>query len=305
MRKRRNPIIPGDTRDRTGSAGILRRAAAEINRRFAGLTKDVLAIFDGIRYYNLNDARVMYGLTPEELAAVSQALATALDRWLAEGQQTAHRFWWAPFDAEASQLGTAQSVANLTGLSEVYAASRTMQQVIYSEPYRSRVAVAQIKSYDQWKSLSESVRSELSQTIGRAVIDGQGPKAVRREIMERLDIGKSRAMLYAQTDITETLRQARMAESEYAAEQLGIRSGLLWTSALIPTTRPHHASRNGKVYTPKEVRDFYSKGGERYRCHCGVTECLLDDAGKPILSDALKTQMKAELALWKNAQATK
>ena len=302
MRKRTNPVIPGDTRDRTGSAGILRRAAAEINRRFAGLSKEVLAIFDGIRYYNLNDARVMYGLTPEELSAVSQALATALDRWLAEGQQTAHRFWWAPFDAEASQLGTAQSVANLTGLSEVYAASRTLQQVIYSEPYRSRVAVAQIKSYDQWKSLSESVRSELSQTIGRAVVDGQGPKAVRREIMARLDVGKSRAMLYAQTDITETLRQARVAEAEYAAEQLGIRSGLLWTSALIPTTRPHHASRNGKVYTPQEVRDFYATGGERYRCHCGVTECLLDEAGKPILSDALKAQMKGEFAAWKKAQ---
>lgn len=303
MRKRTTPIIPGNTRDRTGSAGILRRAVAEINRRFAGLTNDVLAIFDGIRYYNLNDARVMYGLTPEELSAVSQALSTALDRWLAEGQQTAHRFWWAPFDSEAAQLGAAQTVANLTVLSASYAASRTLQQVIYSDPYRSRVAVAQIKSYDQWKSLSESARSELSQTIGRAIIDGQGPKAVRREIMARLDVSKSRAMLYAQTDITETLRQARVAEAEYAEEQLGIRTGLLWTSALIPTTRPHHASRNGKVYTAQEVRDFYATGGERYRCHCGVTECLLDEAGKPILSDALKAQMKGELAAWKKAQA--
>jgi hypothetical protein len=123
--------------------------------------------------------------------------------------------------------------------------------------------------------------------------------------MARLDVGKSRAMLYAQTDIPETLRQARIAEAEYAQEQFRIRSGLLWTSALMPTTRPHHASRNGNVYTPQEVRSFYSKKGERYRCHCGVTECLLDDGGKPILSDALKTQMKAELALWKNAQATK
>lgn len=302
MRKRTNPIIPGDTRDRTGSAGILRRAVAEVNRRFAGLTKDVLAIFDGIRVYSLNEARVMYGLTPEEVSAVSAALSDALDRWMADGEKSAYRFWWAPFEAEAAQLGTAQTVANLTGLSEVYAASRTLQQVIYSEPYRSRVAVAQIKSYDQWKSLSESVRSELSQTIGRAVIDGQGPKAVRKEIMERLDVGKSRAMLYAQTDITETLRQARVAEAEYAQEELGIRTGLLWTSALIPATRPHHASRNGKVYTPQEVRDFYAERGNRFRCHCATTECLLDNAGKPILSDALKAQMKGELTAWKKAQ---
>lgn len=267
MRKRTNPIIPGDTRDRTGTAGILRRAVAEINRRFTGLGKDVLSIFDGIRIYSLNESRVMYGLTPEEVSAVSAALSDALDRWMADGEKSAYRFWWSPFEAEAAHLGTAQTVANLTGLSEVYAASRTLQQVVYSEPYRSRVAVSQIKSYDQWKSLSESVRADLSQTIGRAVVDGQSPKAVRKEIMSRLDVGKSRAMLYAQTDITETLRQARVAEAEYAAEQLGIRSGLLWTSALIPTTRPHHASRNGKVYTPKEVRDFYAEKGNRFRCY--------------------------------------
>lgn len=282
----------------------MRRAVAEINRRFAGLQADVLTTFDKIRVYNLNDAaQVMYGLTPDELAAVSSALGEAVDRWMTEGEKTAYKFWWAPFSAEAAQLGAAQTVANLTGLAPAYAAARSLEAVVYSDAYKSRVAVAQIKSYDSWKALGEGARSNLSQIIGRAVVDGINPKAVRKSISESLDVSKSRAMLYAQTDITETLREARWAEADYATEEYGLNIGLLWTSALLPTTRANHASRNGKVYTSDQVRDFYASGGEKYRCHCGQTECLIDKEGKPILSDALKRSMKAERDAWEKDQA--
>lgn len=301
---RRNPIIPGDKKDRTGAAGIFRRASAQINARFSGLSREVLRIFDGIRTYGLNDARVMYGLTPDEVASVNQMLGEALERWLLEGEN-AYRFWYASFDSEAAQLGTAQASANLAALSASYAASRPLQQVLFSEAYKSRVAVAQIKSYEHWTGATSAVKSELSQIIGRAVVDGKNPKAVRREIAERLDVSKSRALQYAQTDITDTLRQARLAEADYATESMGIRTGLLWASALIPTTRPHHASRNGKVYTSDEVRQFYSDRSNLYRCRCSVTECLIDEDGKPILSDKLKRNMRAEREAWqKQNEAT-
>lgn len=299
---RRNPAIPGTPSDRTGSSGLLRRALAEIGRRWDGLQRDVLAVFDGIRSYQVNDgeelARTIYGLTPEEMAATSQALRDALDRWVASGREPAHTMWWSPFDAEAAHLGTAQAVANLTNLSETYAAARNLAQVVYSEAYRNRVAMAQIKSYDHWTGLAAEVRADLSQIIGRAVVDGKNQKAVRTEIANRLGVSKSRAEGYAQTDITDTLRQARWAENDYATETLGLNLGLLWTSALLPTTRPTHAARNGKVYTTQEVRDFYSKDGNRYRCHCSQTDCLLDEDDKPILSDALKKTMREQREAW-------
>lgn len=301
----RNPIIPGSKTDRTGSAGLMRRAVAEINRRFAGLQSDVLGVFDKISVYRLNDAtQVMYGLNPDELAAVSTALGDAIDRWISEGEQTAYKFWWAPFSAEAAQLGAAQTVANLTGMAPAYAAARSLQAVVYSDAYKSRVAVAQIKSYDSWKALGERARSDLSQIIGRAVVDGLNPKAARKAITESLGVNKSRAMLYAQTDITETLRQARWAEADYATEEYGLNIGLLWTSALLPTTRASHAERNGKVYTSEQVRAFYEKNGNRFRCHCAQTECLIDKDGKPILSDALKSSMQAERQAWEESAAS-
>lgn len=299
--RQRSPIIPGDSRDRTGSAGILRRAGAEIRRRWVGLQRDALAIFDAIRIVETNDSavpRTIYALTADEMAAVSFALRQAVDRWIASGREAAHLFWWAPFDEDAARLGTAQTVANLTAIAPAYAAARTLQEVVFSEPYRNRVAMAQIKSYDHWTGLAAEVRSELSQIIGRAVVDGKNPRAVRAEIAERLGVSKSRALGYAQTDITDTLRQARMAEADHAAETMGLAVGLLWTSALLPTTRPSHAARNGKVYTSAEVRAFYAVNGNRYRCHCATTECLLDENGKPILSQAARDSLRKEREAW-------
>lgn len=286
---------------------ILRRAVREINRRFAGLQVDVLAIFDGIRVYGANDAmaRTLYGLTPDEMAATTQALQDALDRWLLDGRQARHTFWYGAYDEEAAQLGTAQTAANLTRLSEGYAASRSLQQIVFSDAYRNRVGMAQVKSYDHWTGLSAQTKSDLSQIIGRAVVDGKNPKAVRTEIAERLEVSRSRAAQYAQTDITDTLRQARMAEADYATESLGLNIGLLWTSALIPTTRPWHASRNGKVYSSDEVRKFYEVNGNRYRCHCATTECLLDTDNQPILTQGLKDKMKAEKVAWQSVQGKK
>lgn len=297
----KDPILPGDREDRTGTRGILRRVVADINRRWAGLHRDVMGVWDGLRVLVLNaeTGTVVYTVTPEEMAATNQALRDALERWIEAGREAKNVFWYDVYDAEASQAGATQSLNNLTQLSPAYGAQRSLQQIIFSQPYRTRVSLAQIKSYDHWSGLQAGLRSELSQIIGRAIVDGKNPRAVRMEIAGKLEVSKGRAAGYAQTDITDALRQARLAEDQWAEDELGVRTGELWTSALIPTTRPWHASRNGKVYTREQVQKFYQEAGNRYRCHCSVTACLLDADGKPILTKKLQNTMASELSAWK------
>lgn len=302
----KNPAIPGTTQDRTGTAGIVRRAVAEIRRRWSGLRKDVLAVFDRIPVYEVNDvsmARVMYGLTPADMAATSYALEEAFFRWLEVGREEKNIAWWG-FSGEAAQLGTAQSVSNLTNLSMVYGAARKLADVVYSEPYRNRAAMAQILDYEHFTGLADDTRTKLSQVIGRAVIDGKNPKVVRREIQKALDISRAKAEMYAQTSIPEALRSARAAEADWVTENLGLNVGLLWTSALKPTTRPTHAARSGEVYTTDDVRAFYDRDGNRYNCFCAQTECLLDDENKPILSKSLRDAMTKERADWERSVAS-
>jgi len=239
------------------------------------------------------------------MASVSEELQAALDRWLTDGRQTNHVLWYEPFVEQAHQLGAAQSVSNLTRLSEAYAAVRSLESVVYSEPFRLRVAVSKYRAYEHWTGLAASVRQDLAAVIGQAVADGTNPKVAGKLIAERLGIGRARAIGYAQTDITGTLREARLAEADDAEESLGIRTGLLWTSAFLPTTRPTHAARHGHVYTSAEVREFYGRDGNRYRCHCASTECLLDDNGKPILTPNVRKAMAGELAKWRATQRKK
>jgi uncharacterized protein with gpF-like domain len=295
-----NPIIQGTPKDRTGSAAIVKRATADIGKRFAGLERDVLTLFDAIPVYAVNRdvGGFLYGLTPEQMAALSDGLAAALERWIAAGKDPANLFWWDAYVQDSAQIGTAQAVANLSNLSQAYASTRALEQVIYSLPYKTRLGMAQVKSYEHWRGLAATSRAELSQIIGRAVVDGKNPKAVKTEIAERLGVSKEKALSYAQTDITDTLRQATWAESDYAEESLGIRTGMLWTSALKPTTRSWHAALNGKVLSTDQVRNFYNERGNRYNCFCGQTACLLDADGKPIITKRLQSAMANERKAW-------
>lgn len=304
----RPPIIPGNPQDRTGTAGILRRMYAVINARWTMMSAEVLAIFDRIPVYQLNDLRdpaVRYGLTPEQLAGIAEELGETTQRWIAGGKSTDYALWWEAYQQEAAQLGTAQSVTNLTRLSVVYAAARSLDQVVYSEPYLNRIKQAKFRSYEQWTGLAAEQRTKLATVIGQAVADGVNPTVARKAIVEALGVSKGMAQLYAQTDITNTLREARWAEAESAEAALGIKTAMLWTSALIPTTRPWHASRNGNAYSREEVRVFYAQGGNRYNCRCGQTECLLDDEGKPILTKKLQSSMANERKAWQSIHGKK
>lgn len=306
MKPPRFPILPADSADRTGSAGLRRQAVAAINRRFDGLQGEVLGIFAAIRTIESNDAktpgttarRTVYALTPEELSSVSFALRQALDRWIASGREAAHSFWWSPFVAQATQKGAAQAQKALARLSDAYAAARSLRDILWSAPYRNRVAMAQIKSYEHWTGQAAAIKSELSQIIGRAVVDGKNPRAVRTEIAEKLGVSRAKAAQFAQTDITDTLRQAKMDEDEAAELELGLETRELWTSAFKPTTRPTHAARSGNAYTREEVRAFYSRDGNVFNCYCGITTCLVDADGHPIISADAKRKLKAEREAW-------
>lgn len=109
----------------------------------------------------------------------------------------------------------------------------------------------------------------------------------------------SRAKAIAQTEQVGALRQAQWNETDWAADRLGLNTGLLWLSALKPTTRSWHASRHGRVYTTEEVRDFYAVNGNRYNCYCSQIPVLLNDDGS-IFNEGLKEKLATERRGWQS-----
>lgn len=307
----KNPKRVGTAEDRTGARRIAGAALVDIRRRYRALTKRVIAAFEAIPVYRINApeddyGRHAYGATPDAIgralseiqAAIDEYIGAAIDEYI--GAMRPEDSWYGVYIEQSMQLGAALVAANLIALSEGYAAVRTLRDIVVSPAHMLRVEMAKAKSYEHWRGVSAKIRQDLAAIIAQAIADGKNPKAVVTEIKDQLSVSRSKAAQYAQTDITDTLRAARWLEAEHAQKTLGLRLGLLWTSALKPTTRPWHASRHGRVYTTEQVRAFYSRDGgrEKYNCYCGQTECLLDEAGKPILSGQLKKSMRGEFSAW-------
>lgn len=301
-RKVVNPIVSKSTTNPTITESLLSKVDRDIERRIKGYKEEAVTAFERIPSYSANASveeieRYVYGLTADQLLLLQTTLDAIAEKWLVSGLPNGG-FWMQAYIEEASNLGTAQSSANLTQLSEVYAASRPIEAVLYSAPYIQRVAVVVAEDYAHWTGLASESKAKLSSIIAQGVADGVNPRSVVTQIKESLDVTRSKARSIAQTDIVGALRQARWAEADATEKELGIKVMMLWSSALKPTTRPNHASRHGKVYSTKEVRAFYSNRSNIYNCYCAQTEALVDSDGKLIASDTLKDGMKRQRDTW-------
>lgn len=297
----RSPIVPKSRTNPTGTDRLLSRADKEIRARYKRIGARVLAWFDSVQYIALN-ADGVYAFPASRMDELRQVLAEITYSELVDGQPLT--FFFAEYDKDAAQLGLAQSSANLAAISTTYAASRPLVAAMSSAPYQNRVAMAMQRSYTHFTGLSDAMQADLAQTIAQAISNGDNPRVAKAAIMERLGVSESRARLYAQSDITMTLRDVALGEGEDAAEALGLEIKYLWTSALIPTTRPTHSAKHGKLLTAEEIKDFYSKDGNRFNCRCAQTATLIED-GVPQITQKLKTTYTEERSAWQKSYGDK
>ncbi len=180
----------------------------------------------------------------------------------------------------AYEIGTNNAVVNLANISDDY--TRNITQVLISEPYQRRVALVSARVFEEMKGFEDSAGVDLSRILRSAVQDGLNPTDVTKQLMDRFDISKRRAQTIARTEITGALRRGRWDEAQDAQERLGIKTKLIWVSALSPTTRLWHAKRHGDLYTIQQVREFYAVDGNSINCKCSQSEVLVDDNGEAV-----------------------
>lgn len=123
-----------------------------------------------------------------------------------------------------------------------------------------------------------------------------------RVISKRLDVSMSKAKTIAQTEQVGALREAQWNETTWVQDRLGLRTKLLHLSALKPTTRAWHASRHGKLYTVEEVREWYSKDGNRFNCYCSQIPAVVDEKDN-VVNIGLAKRLEEERAAWMTQQA--
>lgn len=314
------PIVPRNKADPTQSSRQVSRMFNVIEDRYLNIKRRLKALFDqrltgqqreanaqrswmmcnneGAEpsLYQVNAGKFIYDMTAAELADLLQVVQSILDDELLEGGS--QNLWAMDYVIAEYDRGTLNAFTNLSVQSQVYASQTTLQQLLSSPGYQNQIASARLTTFSDWKAISDAARADLTGIITDAVARGVNPRETASVISKRLNVSMSRAKAIAQTEQVGALRQAQWNETDWAADRLGLNTGLLWLSALKPSTRAWHASRHGKVYTTEEVRDFYSEMKNRANCYCSQIPVLLTDDGQ-IYNEGLADKLAAERKKWK------
>ncbi len=313
------PIVPRNKADPTQSGRQVSRMFNDIESRYLDIKRRLKVLFDqrltGLQrdtngeqswmmcnnegtvpsLYQVNAGTYIYDMTAAQLADLLQVVQTILDDALLDGGS--QNLWALDYVSAEYERGTLNSFTNLSVQSPVYASQTTLQQLLSSAAYQNQIASAYISTYSDWKGISDTARADLANVIADSIGRGINPRETAGIVSKRLDVSMSKAKSIAQTEQVGALRQAQWNETDWSADRLGLNTGLMWLSALKPTTRTWHASRHGLVYTTEEVRDFYAENGNRYNCYCSQIPVLLNDDGS-IFNEGLADKLKKERQQW-------
>lgn len=313
------PIVPRNKADPTQSARQVGRMFRDIDERYLMIKRRLKTLFDqritgqqretnGERswmicnnegsepsLYQVNAGTYIYDMSAAQLADLLQVVQAILDDELLEGGS--QNLWALDYVSAEYERGTLNAFTNLSVQSQTYASQTTLQQLLSSPAYQNQIASAYISTYSDWKGISDAARADLANVIADAIGRGISPRDTASIVSKRLDVSMSRAKNIAQTEQVGALRQAQWNETDWAADRLGLNTGLLWLSALKPTTRWWHAAVHGKVKTTDWVREFYSRDGNKYHCYCSQIPVLLNNDGS-IFNKDLAERLMTELEQW-------
>ncbi|MBV7482517.1 phage minor head protein [Bordetella sp. BOR01] len=269
--------------DPTGVDRLERGAMREFARRMRKIGDAYRTALDRIPAEPVVNERYTFRLDQAVLSALYAELDIVVDTVLLEGGANSNWFLRA-YVTVAYQRGTAQAYVNLAQQSEAYRAGRmSLDNLLRSPPYQTRVALLRSRVFEEMKGLSAQVKADMGRALADGLGRGQNPRVIAKTLTEQTGIETRRARRIARTEVPMALRRARWDEKDQAAEDYGVQSKLMHMSALSPTTRPTHAARHARLFTSEQVRDWYSQDGNAINCKCSQVEVLVDDAGKPLV----------------------
>lgn len=297
------PKIPVSKTDPVGASRRLSKANKQIEARYKRLKSSVIDLFRTVPVtaVNAQDAYgYRYDFSAIRAAQFNEALQQLIDEILLDDTQpmNAGQFWMSIEVSDAYAAGTIEAQHQLAAMSPTYAEQRTITDIIYSAPYIQRLSIANAATYGDWVGLSDAARNDLSQIIMNAIAVGANPRDIESDIATRVGVSESRAKNIAQSELTGILRKSQADEVQESKVLLGMNSALFWISALLPTTRLTHAIRHARAFSPEQCEEFYSKDGNRYRCHCSQTPCMLDDKGNVIMLESSLERMVGVKDKW-------
>jgi len=308
----RTPVIPRNKADPTQSARQVGQMYRDIEGRYYQIKLALRQLFDerltgseragnashavyGDVIYQVNAGTYIYDMTAAQLADLLQRVQLILDDHLLDGGS--QNLWALGYVAAEYERGTRQAFNNLSVQSPIYEQQTTLAQLLSNPAYQNQIAAAYVSTYSDWKGISDAARADLANVVSDSIGRGVNPRETARIISKRLGVSMAQAKNIAQTEQVGALREAQWLETDWAKERLGLNTALLHLSALKPTTRTNHAFWHGKTRSVEEVREWYSRDGNRHHCYCSQIPVVVDAKGS-IVNTGLVERLANERKEW-------
>lgn len=268
------PLLPRNINDPTGQDRRERGAINQFTLKMRQIGRGVKAILDAlpVSVITLNAAgdelkRYNFNVDTIKMDLIASDISALIDEILLQGGS--RELWFlTQYVAPSYQQGTAMAQVNLATQSSAYALSRpTLESVLLSPAYRTRLGYLRAREWEEMKGLAETTKTGMTRILFSGMAQGINPNVIATQLAKETDMDIVRARRIARTEINTAFRQARLDEAEDAQITLGILTKMMQISALSATTRPSHAARHAKLYTIAEVRVWMSTSPNMINCY--------------------------------------
>lgn len=309
-----SPILPRNAVDPAAQFGNLRRANVTNKKRYRNIQIGMRDLIRGVDKRIVSDdkggivanIKYEYIIDPQKFQSISLFIQRLLYEELlddAQGQLTDR--WWlrahldeAFLDGTTDALQSSKNMATIEAVGpELSGAMRSIQieQVVFSRPFQNRIALVQSRVFNGMRGLADTTKADLADTLARGMARGVGVQELTGDVMDRIGVSFRRSQRIVRTEILNSYRTASREETKQLNEDVYDGSDWvmeqLWFSALAPTSRRWHVARHGKIFTPDEVEEFYSKNGNPINCLCSQSPILINRKTREVLKEDLLKRM--------------
>ena len=274
--------------DPTGQAANRKRANQDNTTRLNNANRSVLSLIANLEPRKTTRKQVVnesldfydYGLDNNDLGALENQVSSIVNEEMQTEQVDPPFDWYySQYVEQAARGGVIQENAWIA----VILAGLTVQvispRVILSSPrYQSVLLGLTNDNYRLLKGLSEDTSRKVFGVIDRGVKAGLGKAVIKRQVTEAFQTAKSSAKRIVDTGVNDSYNDARM-DTIQAYEEAGAPLAVQHISALIPTTRGHHASRHGMAFTLQAQYRWWDQGANKINCHCSARAIVINSDG--------------------------
>ena len=202
----------------------------------------------------------------------------------------------------AASNGAAQEIAALSPLLFLLMSKQPtnmrlrevhFEEVVLSTDHQSRVADTKRRVSSIIKTQAAMLAERAVGAMARAMRGFKAERGVKSDVFQEYTKARTRMRRALDTEVNEVYNETRAGTSAYAADITGADIELVHVSALLPTTREHHAARHGRIYTHEEQQEWWSQGANRINCHCSTRPVVYGSDGE-LIDTSLIDQLRAE-----------